>query len=78
MNNKKTNKSTKPAPGGCLCQGLGPGLSEWLRRLGPPQQARRHFEAARVEMLKGLRALIDARIEHLSRQSQKGEKIEVE
>lgn len=76
--NKKTNKSTKRASEGCLCQGLGPGLSEWLRHLGPPEQARRHFEAARLELLKGFRALIDARIEHCARRREKGEKIEVE
>lgn len=62
----------------CLCQGLGPGLSELLRRLGPPEQARQHFETARIEILKGLRALIDARIEHRSKRRAKGEKIEVE
>jgi hypothetical protein len=49
-----------------------------LRRLGPPETARRHFDAARVEFLKGLRALIDARIEQVTKASAKGEKIAVE
>jgi len=53
-------------------------LSELLRHLGPPEQARRHFDAARIEFLKGLRALIDARIEQVSKTHAKGEKIEVE
>ncbi len=61
----------------CLCQGAGPLFSEFLRRLGPPEEARRHFDAARVEVLKGLRALIDARIEQVSKSRSKGEKIEV-
>ena len=76
------NKKTKPSPklerGACLCYGAGPALSELLRRLGPPEQARRHFDAARLELLKGIRALIDARIEQVSKAHAKGEKIEVE
>jgi hypothetical protein len=76
--NKKTKTSPKQAGGACLCYGLGPGLSELLRHLGPPEAARRHFDAARVEFLKGLRALLDARIEQVSKRAAKGEKIEVE
>jgi hypothetical protein len=49
-----------------------------LRRLGPPEQARRHFDAARVEFLKGLRAVIDARIEQVSKANAKGQKISIE
>jgi hypothetical protein len=49
-----------------------------MRRLGPPEQARQHFESARIEMLKGLRALLDARIEQRSKAKTKGEKIAVD
>jgi hypothetical protein len=76
--NKKTKQSTKVERGSCLCQGTGPALSELLRRIGPPEQARQHFDAARVEFLKGLRAFIDARIEKLSKANAKGKKIDVE
>lgn len=76
--NKKTKPSPKLESGACLCYGAGPALSELLRRLGPPEQARRHFDAARLELLKGIRALIDARIEQVSKARAKGEKIEVE
>ena len=76
--NKKTNKTVKAAAGPCLCQGAGPVLSELLRRLGPPEEARRHFDAARLEMLRGLRALLDARIERITKPAGKGEKIAVE
>ncbi|MGA2864419.1 MAG: hypothetical protein ABSF95_08015 [Verrucomicrobiota bacterium] len=79
MNNKKrAKKSSKPEYGPCLCQGAGPGLSDFLRRLGPPEEARRHFEAARMELLKGLRAMLDARIAHYSKPQAKGENIPVE
>jgi hypothetical protein len=78
MNNKKTPKSSQPQPGACLCQGAGPALSDFLRRLGPPEEARRHFETARMEVLKGLRALIDARLAQLAKPQPKGEKIPVD
>jgi hypothetical protein len=53
-------------------------LSDLLRRLGPPEEARRHFETARMEVLKGLRALIDARLAQLAKPQPKGEKIPVD
>ncbi len=75
--NNKTKRSGKMNQS-CLCQGAGPGITELLRRFGPPEESRRHFEAARLEFLKGLRALLDARIEQCSRARSKGEKIKVE
>ena len=62
----------------CLCHGAGPMFSEFLRRIGPPDDARRHFEAARLEILKGLRAVIDARIGDLDAHQSKGTKLNVE
>ena len=76
--NKKTKSSAKTTGSPCLCQGSGPVLSDFLRRLGPPEEARRHFDAARVEFLKGLRALIDARIEQCTKSRARGERIAVE
>jgi hypothetical protein len=76
--NNKTKQTQKHASGPCLCQGAGPALSDLLRRLGPPAEARGHFEAARLEFLKGLRALLDARIEQCAKPRAKGEKIRVE
>ncbi len=76
MNDKKRTQKKEGGP--CLCQGAGPVLSELLRRLGPPPEARAHFETARLEFLKGLRALLDARIAQCSKAQAKGEKISVE
>ena len=76
--NNKNRKSQKATSGPCLCQGAGPVLSEMVRRLGPPEAARGHFETARLEFLKGLRALLDAGIEQCSKPRSKGEKISVE
>lgn len=55
----------------CGCMGAGPALTGLLGRLGPAK-AREHFRAARVEVLKGMRALIDARIDRLSRTEPSG------
>ena len=77
MNNKRKRSSKTSAPQ-CLCLGAGPVLSDLLRRLRPPEGARKHFETARLELLKGIRAILDARIEQVSKRNRKGEKIEVE
>lgn len=71
-------KSTQTECGGCFCQGAGPAISDMLRRLGPPPEAKRHFDAARVEFLKGLRTLIDQRISDIKGAEPKGESITVE
>lgn len=76
--NNKTRRNQKQRCGLCLCQGAGPALSDLLRRLGPPAEARRHFDTARLEFLKGLRAVLDARIEQCAKPRAKGEKISVE
>jgi hypothetical protein len=64
-----------PDPGGpaqpfrdCVCMGLGPELTQFLRKLGPPEDAWHHVRHASVDVLKVLRTLIDQRIETLSRE----------
>jgi len=76
--NNKTKRSAKTTTAPCACESLGLALNEFLQRLGPPEQARRHFEAARVEILKGLRAIIDERIERRTKRAARGENIKVE
>lgn len=75
---KTTNAKKQTTHAGCLCQGFGPALTEFLQRVGPPDEARRHFESARVEVLKGLRAILDKRIDKVTGTKAKGEKIKVE
>lgn len=53
-------------------------LKQFLRSLEPTPEVIQHFRNARIEMLKGLRQVIDNRIEHLSKSSQPGRKIVVE
>jgi len=76
--NRKTRKTETKKNGPNLLDEAGPLFAECLRRLGPPEEARRHFQTARVEFLKGLRALLDARIEQVSKSKARGEKIDVE
>jgi hypothetical protein len=73
---KKTKSSADNSP--CVCLGAGPVITELLCRLAPPEDARRHFESARIEFLKGLRALIDARIERRTKSKARGQSINVE
>jgi len=42
------------------------------------ESTRDHFRNSRVEFLKGLRSLLDERIQHMSRAESKGTKVTVE
>ena len=63
---------------GCFfCTIAAPQIEAFLDHLWPAA-TREHFRNARVEVLKGMRSMLDARIEHLSKHEQKGTKIAVE
>jgi hypothetical protein len=63
---------------GCFfCDVAAPQIEAFLDHVWP-QNTREHFRNARVEMLKGMRSMLDARIEHLSKHAQKGTKVAVE
>ena len=57
---------------------LGAEIDNLLRTVMPSDKAAEHFLNARVEVLKGVRALIDGRIERLSSKDRKGVSIDVE
>ncbi len=62
----------------CFCMGTGPELFALFKKFGP-DAARRHFRNARIEVLKGMRELINHRIEQLSKEEEKkGTKVAVE
>lgn len=76
---KKKNKPIRPVePASRTTAGARRAVTEILHRLRPPEEARRHFQNARLEVLKGLRALIDARIERRSAGPSRGQQISVE
>lgn len=44
----------------------------------PPESACRHFREARIEMLRGIREIIDHRIDRISRRNDTGTRVTVE
>jgi hypothetical protein len=60
------------------CARLLADLADVLRCMGMSDEARHHFTSARIEMLKGLRALIDSRIEKLSAEPSKGTSVPID
>ena len=69
------NEQTKAD--GCFCCGAGPRVSNMFRACWS-EATREHFRTSRVEFWKGVRSLIDERIERLSRQHNKGTTVPVD
>jgi len=59
----------------CVCREV---IDNLQKAFGVPSEVRDHFNNSRIEFLKGIRAIIDSRIEHLSKPSTYGTKIAVE
>lgn len=59
----------------CLCCEV---IEQVREHLSLSPDVREHFTNSRIEFLKGIRAVIDSRIEHLSSKGQRGAKIAVE
>ena len=59
----------------CACGELTEAISELF---GFSPSVKRHLHNSRIEFLKALREVIDARIDNLSSQAQKGTKVTVE
>ena len=55
----------------CFCMGIGPQVTAVAENLWP-KSTNDHFRSARVEFLKGLRSLIDERIDKLGPKAQTG------
>jgi len=61
-----------------ICDCIRKGLETISEALTPPEAARKHFSESRIEFLRGIRELIDHRIDHLSRRANEGTRITVE
>lgn len=59
----------------CLCYEV---LDLFRSRMGVSPRVKQHLANSRIEFLKAIRAVIDERIEHLSKPAQQGTKITVE
>jgi hypothetical protein len=62
----------------CLCCEAHDAISRVFHTMGGSEEASGHFRESRIEFLKGVRALLDQRIEHLGKPSAKGTRIVVE
>jgi hypothetical protein len=58
--------TSAPVQGECICMGAGPQATAALRSISFGG-ASEHFRNSRIEFLKGLRKMIDSRIEKLQR-----------
>ena len=76
MTEEKTAGAETPHHETCICREIGAHLSAMFG-IGS-EEAREHLRAARVEVLKAARSIIDARIEHLSATPHRGTKVTVE
>jgi hypothetical protein len=59
----------------CLCREV---VDQFREHFNVPPEVKEHFMNSRIEFLKGLRAIIDSRIERLSSTPSRGAKIAVE
>jgi hypothetical protein len=59
----------------CLCREV---LDQFRENFGISENVQEHFTNSRIEFLKGIRAVIDNRIESLGKTGQRGTKIAVE
>jgi hypothetical protein len=77
MNEREASqeKASQPAQEGCLCREVVDQLRDCF---GVSPNVQEHFTNSRIEFLKGIRAVIDNRIERLANVSQRGTKIAVE
>ncbi len=73
----RTDSGEATTPAGPFAR-LGADIDYMLRNFAGSGEACEHFAHARVEVLKGIRAIIDARIDRLSAEGRKGTAIKVE
>ncbi len=62
--------TTGTVRGECLCMGAGPQATAILKSISIGG-ATEHFRNSRIEFLKGLRSMLDSRIEKLQKKEQK-------
>jgi len=78
MSEQETNRQNATQPvvhERCLCREV---VEQVRACFGVSPEVREHFTNSRIEFLKAIRAVIDSRIEHLSKPSHRGAKIVVE
>ena len=61
-----------------FCNWVRIGLHKVADSVTPPEDATNHFREARIEVLRGFRAILDHRIDRLSRRGNRGSTVVVE
>jgi hypothetical protein len=74
---KDTGTAGRGASSGPFAK-LGADLDNLLHSFIPSEEVFDHFAKARIEVLKGVRAIIDARIDRLSSDTKKGVSVTIE
>lgn len=72
------NRKSTAAPIDAFCDSLREGLHRVADALTPPQSALDHFRESRIEMLRGMRDILDHRIDRLSRRGSQGTRVTVD
>ncbi len=72
MNESSSEQTDTRRQADCLCGTIRRGLEEAAEMLFPPEAARNHFREARIEFLRGIRDVIDHRIDRISRTKSTG------
>jgi hypothetical protein len=76
MNDQTTPQGERIVYERCMCRQM---MEAFLNVTGlGHEDVRRHFRNSRIEMLKGFRAILDARITRLSNTAAQGSSIKVE
>ncbi len=73
-----TANTGKTAPIDTICDFVRQTLETISDAITPPEPARQHFRESRIEFLRGVRSVIDHRIDSLSRRNQSGTRVNVE
>jgi hypothetical protein len=71
------NTGRNPNPD-CFCGTVRDAFDKLNEAFVPPENVRRHFREARVQVLMGIREIINNQIEHLNRTASKGARVVVD
>lgn len=72
MNESGSERTDARRQADCLCGTIRRGLEEAVEMLIPPETACNHFREARIEFLRGVRDIVDHRIDRISRSKSTG------
>ncbi|MGC2656754.1 MAG: hypothetical protein WA324_02180 [Bryobacteraceae bacterium] len=74
----ETGQTTASEQADCTCKRIKQGFEDFVNMFLPPEEATKHFREARLEILRGFRAILDSRIEHLKGSGTEGTRVTVE